>query len=164
MPLHSSLTGSELHENKGVATATTGTVATASSGATVWQKIKTANIDTTDIFTTNVQTLTAVIDDVSTASTIYLAMPYDCTVEKIVTVLGNAVTVADSTITCRNHVGTSMGTITVAYSGSGAGDVDSLLPTSNNTFSADEKMQIDTDGGSTTLSKLYITVQVTVTG
>jgi hypothetical protein len=36
---HSTLTGAELHENKGVASASDNTVATADSGATVWQKL-----------------------------------------------------------------------------------------------------------------------------
>jgi hypothetical protein len=34
---HSTMTGAELHEPKGVVTATTGTVATASGGSVVWQ-------------------------------------------------------------------------------------------------------------------------------
>lgn len=44
---HSALTGASLHENKGVAAAPTGTVATASSGATVWQKLTATNLTTT---------------------------------------------------------------------------------------------------------------------
>lgn len=41
---HSTLTGSNLHENKGVAAAANNTVATASSGTTVWQKINANHI------------------------------------------------------------------------------------------------------------------------
>lgn len=41
---HSSLTGSNLHENKGVAAATDNTVATASSGATSWQKLTASHL------------------------------------------------------------------------------------------------------------------------
>ena len=41
---HSSLTGSNLHENKGVAAATDNFVATATTGATVWQKLTAANL------------------------------------------------------------------------------------------------------------------------
>lgn len=41
---HSTLTGSNLHENKGVASATDNTVATAVSGATVWAKLTASNL------------------------------------------------------------------------------------------------------------------------
>ena len=41
---HSTLTSSNLHENKGVATATDDFVATATSGATVWKKLTASNL------------------------------------------------------------------------------------------------------------------------
>lgn len=41
---HSTLTGSDLHENKGAAAATDNTVATAVSGATVWAKLTASNL------------------------------------------------------------------------------------------------------------------------
>lgn len=44
---HSTLTGSNLHENKGVASASDNTVATASGGATVWQKLTHNHLTTT---------------------------------------------------------------------------------------------------------------------
>lgn len=44
---HSSLTGSSLHENKGVASASDNTVATASGGTTVWKKLGVNNFDNT---------------------------------------------------------------------------------------------------------------------
>lgn len=44
---HSTLSGSNLHENKGVATATNNTVATAVGGATVWSKLTHSNLTTT---------------------------------------------------------------------------------------------------------------------
>lgn len=164
MPTHSSLTGSELHENKGVASAADNTVASATSSATVWRKVNANMIDDTSIFTTNQMVLQAVIDDVSTAATVYIPIPFDCTVTKVLTVLHSAINTADSTINVKNAAGTSMGTITIPYSGSAAGDIGSLNPSSDNTFTADSKMSIETDGGSTGTSKLFITVVVTVTG
>lgn len=41
---HNALTGSALHDNKGVSTATDNTVATAVSGATVWAKLTASNL------------------------------------------------------------------------------------------------------------------------
>lgn len=164
MPLHSALTGSELHENKGVSTASDNTVASATSGATVWRKVNANMMDTTSVFNVNRQVLQAVISDVSTAESVYIPVPFDCTVDEVVTVLQGPITVADATITVRNQAGTSMGTITVAYSGSAAGDVDTLTPSSSNTFLANERIQIQTDGASTDAQKLFVTVYVTVTG
>lgn len=163
MPLHSALTGSELHENKGVASASDNTVASATSGATVWRKVNANMIDTSSIFTTNRVVLQAEIADVSTAETVYIAIPFACTINKITTVLGGAITVADSTLNFKNAAGSSMGTITVAYSGSAAGDIDTLSPTTNNTISADSRMTVETDGASTTAAKLYVTIYATVT-
>lgn len=163
MPLHSSLTGTELHENKGVASASDNTVASATSGATVWRKVNSSMIDATSIFTTNKIVLTAVLDDISTPSTVYIPIPFDCIVNQVNTVLSGPITGADAVITPKNSAGTAMGTFTVTYSGSAAGDVDAFAATTNNTFTSGTKMQIDTDGASTGTAKLYISVVATVT-
>lgn len=164
MPLHSQLTGSELHENKGVFSASDDTVASAQSGSTVWKKVNSNMLDGSSIFDTNKQVLTTVLNDVSTAETIYLGFPFSCTINKIVCTLQGAITGADSTVTFKNHDGSSMGYILVEYSGSGPGDVFSLLPSSNNSFTDEERLLIQTDGASSTAQKLFITVEVQVTG
>ena len=163
MAVHSALANAELHELKGVSAATDNTVASATTNATVWRKVNANMIDTAAIFDTNKEILWAVIDDISTPATIYVVLPYACTVTKVDTALGNAITVADATVTCSNHAGASMGTITVAYTASAAGDLDTLSPVGNNTFTAGQRMTIATDGNSTTLSKLYITISLTRT-
>jgi hypothetical protein len=53
-----------------------------------------------------------------------------------------------------------MGTITVAYTSSAAGDVDTLAPSSNNTVTDDDYITVETNGGSTTARKLWVTVIV----
>ena len=87
-------------------------------------------------------------------------MPYAGTVSKIITVLEGAITVADATITAKNSAASSMGTITVAYTSSAAGDVDTLAPSSNNTVTDDDYITVETNGGSTTARKLWVTVIV----
>lgn len=164
MPLHKDLSGSELHENKGVASASDDTVATAESGVTVWKKVNEDMLDNASIFMTNKLVLSAVIDDVSTASSIYIPIPFACTVEEVYAALGAAITGADAVVSIKNSAGSSMGTLTVAYSGSAAGDIVSTSPSSNNTFTAGTKLQIDTDGGSTGTAKLQIVIVATVTG
>jgi hypothetical protein len=101
-----------------------------------------------------------VITDVSTAETIYIPIANAGTVAKVVTVLEGAIATADATLTAKNAAGTSMGTITVAYSGSAAGDVDTLAPVSNNTVAANDAITIETDGASTTAQRIFFTITV----
>ena len=144
---HSTLTGSDLHEPKGVAAASANEVYVANGSASgAWTALQ--------------YTLTGVISDVSSAETVYVPIPYAGTVSKIVTVLGGAITVADATITASNSAAASMGDITVAFTGSAAGDVDSLAPASNNVVTANDYITIVTDGGSTTAQSLWFTVVV----
>jgi hypothetical protein len=142
---HSALTTTDVHEPKGITTATNNQVYVAdgaNSGA--WT-------DLTISFS-------AVIADVSTAETIYIPMPYAGTIAKVTTVLEGAITVADATINVKNSSAVSMGTITVAYTSSAAGDVDSLSPASNNTVTADDYITVETDGGSTNAQRLWVTI------
>lgn len=147
MPLHSALTGTDLHEPKGVAAAAAG-------------KIYLSNGLGSGSWVVPPYVLNAVIDDVSTASTVYIPVPYAGTVTKVVTVLAGSLTTANAIVTVRNAAGTSMGTLTITQAGSAAGDVDTLLPASNNTFVSDSKIQIDTDGASDTTRKLSVTVYI----
>jgi hypothetical protein len=164
MAAHASLTGADLHESKGFDTATVGQVRVANgSGSGTMKKITTAEIDSTNIFNTNKGVVNAYLADVSTASSIYVVIPFACTITKVSSAISVAITVANSTITVSNNADVSMGTITVAFSGSAAGDVDTLTPASNNTFTAGQRMKITTDGASTTVSPTMFTIEYTVT-
>lgn len=164
MVAHADLTGANLHEPKGAAGASADTVYVANgSGSGTWSKIDSGNIDTSSIFTTNKFIISAVLDDVSTASSVYIPIPVACTVNSVYTCLQTALTTADATVTVRNNSDNSMGTITITQSGSAAGDVDSVAPASNNTFTAGQRMRIQSDGASDTTAKLVITIVVTQT-
>lgn len=200
--LHSALTTTDLHEPKGVSTATSGQVYVADgAGSGAWTTQSSATFtgvasgailrgDGANSYTSTTawpdpngitadyvfqadganngawvapQTLApvmlnAVIADVSTAETVYIPIPYAGTITKVISVLGGAITVADATITVSNSAAASMGTLTVAYTSSAAGDVDTLAPGSNNTVTADDYITIATDGGSTGAQKLWLTV------
>jgi hypothetical protein len=121
-------------------------------------------IDTGSIFNINKTQFVLRIDDISTAETIYFTLPFACTVTAVYSVIYGAIATADAVITCRNHSGGSMGTITVTQSGSAAGDTGSLTPAINNTFTAGQHMSIETDGASTNTVKVSFTVVATVTG
>lgn len=145
MTEHVDLPDSELHEPKGVAAATSNQVYVADGAASgAWSDLELA--------------FTTVIDDVSTADTVYIPSPYTGTISSVATVLEGAITTADATIDVKNSAGTSMGTLTITQSGSAAGDVDSLIPASNNSVTANSFITVETDGGSSTAQKLWVTV------
>lgn len=133
---HSTLTTTDLHEPKGIAAATNNKVYVANgSGSGSWLP--------------RTHTLFATKDNVSNAGSSYVPIPYAGTIAKVVSVLTGAITTADAVITVRNSAGVSMGTITIAQSGSAAGDVDTLTPASNNTVTADSYIRLESNGAST---------------
>lgn len=164
MVAHSALTGANLHEPKGVASASSGQIYVADgAGSGAWQKAGTSELDTAEIFNINEFYLTAVIDDVSTADTVYIPIPTNCTLNKVISVLHGAITGSDATITVANHAGTTIGTITITQSGSAAGDVDTLTASTNNTFTEEQRLKVDTDGLSTGTNRLTLSFIFTKT-
>lgn len=142
---HSALTASDLHEPKGVASATAGKVYISDgSGSGAW--------------TSAGEIITGYIDDVSTAEVVHVPMPFAGTISKVITVLEGAITNADATITVKNASAASMGTLTITQSGSAAGDVDTLSPSSNNTVSVNTFITVETNGNSHTARKLRFAV------
>ena len=102
--------------------------------------------------------ITAKIADISTASSTFVAIPDGGRVIKIITALQGAIGTANGAITFEIG-GTAMtdSAITVAYSGSAAGDVDTSEPTAANTVSEDGTIEMITDGASTNAIVLYVT-------
>ena len=142
---HSALTGSDLHEPKGVASATAGKVYISNgSGSGAW--------------TSAGEIITGYIDDVSTSEVVHVPMPFAGTISKVITVLEGAITNADATITVKNASAASMGTLTITQSGSAVGDVDTLSPSSNNTVSVNTFITVETNGNSHTARKLRFAV------
>lgn len=148
MALHSALTDPELHEPKNISTATAGDVYIADgAGSGNWVPVP--------------YSIDAAMADVSVANTIYIPIPYGGTVTKVVSVLQGAITTANDTITVRNAAGNSMGTLTIAFSGSAAGDVDVLSPVSNNTVTNDSFISIASDGASNSAQGIRFAVYIT---
>lgn len=103
--------------------------------------------------------LSTVFQNISSAGQAYVVAPVAGTVKKVYTVLGGTISGGDAVITVKDGDGNSMGTITVAYSGSNAGDQDSLTPSSNNVVAAGELIEFETNAGSTNAIELSITVE-----
>ena len=114
-------------------------------------------------FNLNKVVLTGVIDDISTAGQIYIPIPdeYSGEVVEIRTALNGAIATADADITAKiGGVAMTNGVVTVAFSGSAAGDVDTARPSGANAVAAGGAIEIETDGASTNAVKLFVTVVI----
>ena len=103
--------------------------------------------------------LTARLADVSAASSVNIAVPDDGKIIKIISVLGGAITTADSAVISKiNGTTVTGGGFTVAFSGSAAGDIDTAEPTAANSVKEGDYITITSDGGSSTTQPIDITV------
>ena len=102
--------------------------------------------------------LHAQIADISTASSTFVPVPDGGKIIKIITALQGAIGTADAAITFEiGGTAVTGGAITVANSGSAAGDVDTAEPTAANVVLEDGTIEMITDGGSTGAKKLNVT-------
>ena len=102
--------------------------------------------------------LTAEIEDISTASSTFVAVPDGGKIIKIITALQGAISGANAGLSFEiGGTAVTGGGITVAHSGSAAGDVDSAVPTALNRVEEDGTIEILTDGGSTGANKCLVT-------
>ena len=92
--------------------------------------------------------LTVHIADLNTAGTFYVPVPDGGEIVKVMTALEAAIATADEDITVKTAQGTVAPVLTIATSGSAAGDVDSIEPTANNYVSEDGTIEIENDGAS----------------
>ena len=102
--------------------------------------------------------VTAEIEDVSTASSTFVPVPDGGRVIKIISALQGAISCGNAAVSFEIG-GTAItgGGITVAHSGSAAGDVDTSVPTAANSVEEDGTIEMITDGGSTGTAKLLVT-------
>lgn len=158
MVAHSTLTGADLHEPKGAETASANTTYIANgAGSGSWRKITLNDLNTANTFV-NFYTLSAVILDISTPSTIIVPVPFDGELSFIATALGGTITTADSVVTLTQNGLATIDTITVDFATSAEGEGAVLTTSSNNTFSQGEFIKITTDGGSTGTTPYFITL------
>ena len=152
MALHSTLTGADLHESKGVASASVNTVYVADgSGSGSWQKIKTTSLDTSSIKDTNIFYVTVVFKDISTPGNIVIPIDDNFTLVSARSVLNAAITVANCGITISKNGGTTLSTGTIAFSGSAKGTTNAYSISANSLVPGDY-IEIISDGASTTAS------------
>ncbi len=148
MSEHDSITDPEIHEPKGVSTASEGQVYVADGvGSGTW----TNNVNKVSII--------SVIDDISTASSVFVVVPFTCTITNIRSVLSGAIATADAVISFTKNGTDSLGSgLTITNGSSAEGDVDSFDPSSNTGFVTGDYIKITTNGASTNTVPLYLTL------
>ena len=171
---HSALTGAELHEPKGASGASSNeTYVSNGAGSGTWSepepkgaigetagKVYVSDGSNSGAWTPRLYTITGTIADISTAETVYLAVPYSGNVVSIVGVLEGAIGTGDSTITVKDNAGNAMSAITVATAASAAGDVDTGTPASNQDVTDNDFITVETDGASTNTVRWQFTIVI----
>lgn len=104
--------------------------------------------------------VTGVITDVSTAETIWVVCPVAGDVVRFDTVLEGIITVGNAAVTLKRADDTNVANVTVAFSGSAAGDVDSDASPTNVAVTAGQPLKIATDGGSTGAQRVWFSITV----
>lgn len=163
MTIHKNLSDAELHEPKGAATAASGTVYISDgAGSGTWIKLPLSSLDLTSTQNPNTVYVSAVLTDVSTASSILVPAPENCTFVSARFYLGGAITVADSILTLTRNDGSSFGsTVTITQAASAEGTSFSFTASLNQTITSPGYVKIATDGGSTTTQPLYCLLKFT---
>lgn len=160
MPEHRDLTGASLHESKGVDAASANTVYVANgAGSGTWSKLPAVAVDPSTVKNLNREQLFMSIIDIGTAGSRYQPIAKASKIVKILCCVQSPTAGAATVLTFRNDAGTSMGTMNIP-NGAAAGTVFSLSPIANNTFVADTKFQVDTDGGTSTNSNAIFTIEI----
>lgn len=160
---HSTLTGEDLHEPKGQANAGADTVYVADGvGSGIHKKIPLNSLDLTSIQNPNTIYINAVLADVSNPSSILVPAPDGCTFDSAVMHLGNAITLANSSVTfVRNDAASFGAPVVIAFTASAEGTTFTFTSTSNQIITAPGYVKIVTDGASTTTAPLYIRLKFT---
>lgn len=105
-----------------------------------------------------------ILTDISTAGSAWVACPVAGIIKKVQTIIDGAIATADAALTMEVN-GTAVDglAITVANSGSAAGDVDTDTPTSGNAtavVAAGDKLEIITDGASTNTVRVVVLIHI----
>ena len=158
---HAALPGSALHEPKGVAAASADTIYVADgAGSGTHQQVAVGQINTSSIKNINKVFITHVIDNISTAGSHWVVPGIAGNIVGIYTVIDGAIATANCAMTF--EIGGTVITssaITIAYSGSAAGDVDSSTPTAARTVTAVQPVEIISDGASTNTVRCTVTLE-----
>lgn len=172
---HATIADPYIHEPKGVASASAGTVYVATGGGSgVWETLGLSSIDmaalsdalqvfldTGELQVTGDVLLTAVIPDVSTAGSVLIPIPGGGEVTTVVFTLAGPITTADAVVSVLNSSGASMGSpITIAEASSAKGDTYTFTATGNNVLPTTGWIEVSTNGASSGAQPLFVTAVI----
>ena|ERR1700675_3629093 len=163
---HGNLTESDgLHQPKGVNTATIGQVYVADGNASGSWQSKFGNYTlTTAIKNLNSDVINVSMTDIGTAGAIYVVAPRAGNITKIYSVVDVAPATTDTIITPSiGGVNVTSGNLTISFSGSAVGDVDSSSPSGARTVTAGQAIKLTTDGGCSNVVPAHFTIVIDVT-
>jgi hypothetical protein len=162
MANHADLTGSDLHEPKGVSGASAGKVYVADgAGSGSWTDLDSDAL--VGLNNKNLIWLQARITDLSGTESVYVPCPLAGTITKVTTVLQGAIATSNATLRLQiNGSPVTDSTVTIANASSAAGDVDTATPTGANTVTADSAIEVDCLGTGTTAEAAEVLIQVDV--
>lgn len=148
MSLHKNLTGADLHEPKGIESATSGQVYVANgAGSGNWTS------KNGDILNANYFTLQGYMADIGNAGapsgSCYFYIPQKCEIVKFASVIHAALTGANSILSVYINGVLFADTLTVPYTGSTAGQNNIKTVVTTNTVNADSVIEVRSDGGAT---------------
>ena len=147
MTEHVVITDPNIHEPKGISTANAGEVYVANGAGS-------------GTYSPRFYTLTGHITDISTAQTVYVAVPYSGNVVKLVAVNGTTLTGGSAaTVTLKDNAGNTMGSVAFSNS-SPAGDVQDDDTLSNADVIDNDFVTVETDGTTTGTSQLTFTIVI----
>jgi hypothetical protein len=140
---HSALTGSQLHEPKGAATAAAGTVYVANgNGSGTW-------LDPLDeVYNLNTFTQDSILTDISAASSVYFNVPIKATLTRMSVILYGVVD-ANTVLTVFINGVLFAQSLTVVAAGSSEGQKQSLTINTSNTIPAGGIVKITSNGAAT---------------
>lgn len=162
---HKDLTEANLHETKGVSTASANSVHVCTTpGVSSWGKVRKENLDTTSIKDTNLLVLVSDLEDISTASKCFVTVPFNGVIKNIYLTISAVVTGSNTVVTSKiGSTPLTNGTITVTHATSTEGSIYSCTPTANNTITAGTALTLECDGASSNVSKGVFTIVIELT-
>jgi len=107
--------------------------------------------------------LTVDMTNISSAAVVYLPSPVAGTITKITTIINGAIATANAILTGRiGSTAITSGAVTIPFSGSAAGQVNSTTPTALNTVVAGNNINFTANNASTNTVRATIVVEITL--
>lgn len=107
--------------------------------------------------------LTLDITNISSAAVVYLPSPVAGTISKITTIINGAIATANAILTGRiGSTAITGGAVTIPFSGSAAGQVNSATPTALNTVAVGNNINFTANNASTNTVRATIVVEITL--